>query len=403
MEVLVRQKYIDVIEHYLGKECIIVLVGQRRVGKSCTLKMLRDKKMQEEGANVIYVDKEKREFDFIQTYRDLNEYIEEHYAKGLKNYILLDEVQDIAEFERTLRSYRTEPDAEVIVTGSNAKMLSGELSTLIGGRYKEIHIQPLDYSEFLVFHQLTDSDESLARYLQYGGMPGLVKFGLNEEDSPVYLKDIYHTVLLKDVIMRNAVRNVSFLERLLLFLADNVGKLVSSNSIARYMKSHGESVTAMTVLDYARYLEEAYVIRRVPRYDIHGKRLLESNDKYYFEDHGLRNALVGGTREGDVEKVVENIVYEHLVRMGYEVAVGQLQAGEVDFVCSGSDGRRAYVQVAYLIVDEATRAREFGNLQQIKDHYPKYVISMTPLLTRNDDNGITHLPLRQFLQQSSLS
>ena len=402
MNVQLRQVYTGRIEKFLGKDCIIVLTGQRRVGKSYTLKMIRDLKEKDSANNIIYIDKEKSEFDSIKTYTDLNDYIEQHRLKDKKNYILVDEIQDVEEFERSVRSYRTEPDCEVIITGSNAKMLSGELSTLIGGRYKEIRIQSLSYREFLQFHRLEDSDDALSWYIQFGGLPGLVKIGLDEDDAREYQKDILNTVLLKDVILRNKIRNVAFLENLVRFLSDNIGKIISANSIAKYMKSQGESINSTTIIDYTRMLTEAFIVHKVGRYDIHGKRLFESNDKFYFEDHGLRNALCGGTREGDIEKVIENIVYQHLLRMGYEVTVGQLQAGEIDFVCENTGGSRVYVQASYIIADNQTREREFGNLQIIKDNYPKYVVSMTPLVTKNDENGITHLSLRRFLMADGL-
>lgn len=399
MATIRRQSYIDKIEKYLGKETIIVLVGQRRVGKSCILKMIRDDKKSDSGNNVIYIDKEKWQYDAIQTYKDLNEYIERYWVNDKHNYILIDEVQDIEEFERSVRSFRTEPNTDIIITGSNARMLSNELSTLIGGRYKEIYIQSLSYNEFLEFHNLSDNDESLSLYIQYGGMPGLAKIGLEEDDAREYQIDIYHTVLLKDVIMRNQIRNVPFLECLVRFLADNIGKLISANSIAKYMKSQGESITSSVVINYISFLCEAYILHKVNRYDIHGKRIFENNDKFYFEDNGVRNAIAGGTREGDIEKVIENIIYQHLVRLGFQVYVGQLQAGEIDFVCTKPEGQRVYVQASYIIAEQATREKEFGNLRSIKDNYPKYVISMTPLLTKNDDDGITHIHLRKFLRE----
>ena len=399
MATIIRQSYIDKIERYLGKETIIVLVGQRRVGKSCMMKMIRDRKTADDGNNIIYIDKEKREFDNIQTYQNLNDYIGQHFLSDKHNYILIDEIQDIKEFERSIRSYRTEPNTDIIITGSNARMLSNELSTLIGGRYKEIYIQSLSYNEFLEFHQLSDNDEVLALYIQYGGLPGLAKIGLEEDDAREYQMDIYHTVLLKDVIMRNQIRNVPFLENLVRFLADNTGKLISANSISKYMKSQGESIASAAITNYISFLCEAYILHKVNRYDIHGKRIFETNDKFYFEDNGIRNAIAGGTREGDIEKVIENIIYQHLIRLGYQVYVGQLQAGEIDFVCTKPGGERIYVQASYIIADNATREREFGNLRAIKDNYPKYVISMTPLLTKNDDDGITHLHLRKFLTE----
>ena len=399
MSAILRQSYLDKIERYLGKDTIIILTGQRRIGKSYILRLFRDKVSQNVEFNVIFIDKEKHEFDDIKTYTDLNAYIDERRNKAKTNYILVDEIQEIEEFEKSVCSYYEEPDIEIVVTGSNSKMLSSDLSTLIGGRYKEIYIQALSYEEFMLFHQLPDSDDTLAKYIQFGGLPGLVKMGLDEQDAREYQQDVYHTVLLKDVIMRNQIRNVPFLENLVRFLADNTGKVISANSIAKYMKSQGDSVTSTVIINYTKFLCDAYLIHRVNRYDIHGKKLFESNDKFYFEDNGLRNTMAGGSREGDIEKVIENIIYNHLIRLGYEVTVGQLQAGEIDFVCQKPEGQLLYVQASYIIADDATREREFGNLRAIKDNYPKYVISMTPLVSRQDSDGITHLHLRRFLTE----
>ena len=399
MRAILRQSYLDKIERYLGKDTIIILTGQRRIGKSYILRLFRDKVSQNQEFNVIFIDKEKHEFDDIKTYQDLNAYIDERRNKSKTNYILIDEIQDIEEFEKSVRSYYEEPDVEIVVTGSNSKMLSSDLSTLIGGRYKEIYIQALSYEEFMLFHQLPDSDDTLGKYIQFGGLPGLVKMGLDEQDAREYQQDVYHTVLLKDVIMRNQIRNVPFLENLVRFLADNTGKIISANSIAKYMKSQGDSVTSTVIINYTKFLCDAYLIHKVNRYDIHGKKLFESNDKFYFEDNGLRNTLAGGSREGDIEKVIENIIYNHLIRLGYKVTVGQLQAGEIDFVCQKPEGQLLYVQASYIIADDATREREFGNLRAIKDNYRKYVISMTPLVGRQDLDGITHLHLRRFLTE----
>ena len=399
MQAIVRHSYLDRIEKYLGKDTIIIIVGQRRVGKSYTLRLFRDKVANDINANIIFIDKEKHEYRDIQTDQDLNAYIDERRDKTKTNYILIDEVQDIDGFEKSIRSYYEEPDVELIVTGSNSNMLSSDLANKIGGRYKEIFVQALSYEEFMEFHDLPDSDDTLAKYIQFGGLPGLKKIGLDEQDAREYQMDIYSTVLLKDVIRRNNIRNVTFLENLAHFIADNAGKMCSANSIAKYMRSQGENITSSAIINYARYLCESYMIQKVNRYDIHGKKIFESNEKYYFEDNGIRNALVGGSRERDIEKVIENIIYNHLVRLGYDVMIGQLQVGEIDFVCTKPQGERIYVQAAYIIADNNTYECEFGNLRAIKDNYPKYVISMTPLVTKSDDNGITHLHLRKFLTE----
>ena len=399
MKAIIRQSYLDKIKKHLDKDTIIILTGQRRVGKSYLLRLFRDMISAEEKTNVIFIDKEKKEFDDIKTYKDLNGYIDLRRQKSQKNYILVDEIQEIEEFEKSLLSYYEEADIEIVITGSNSNMLSSDLSTRIGGRYKEIFIQALSYQEFMTFHQLPESDETLARYVFYGGLPGLVKMGLDEQDAREYQMDVYHTVLLKDVIKRYQIRNVPFLENLVQFLADNVGKKISANSIANYMKSQGESITPTVIINYIKYLCDAYIIHKVNRFDIHGKKLFETNAKFFFEDNGIRNALAGGTREGDIEKVIENIIYNHLIRLGYDVTIGELQAGEIDFVCQKPEGQRVYIQAAYIIADEATREREFGNLHAIKDNYPKYVISMTPLVTKTDNKGIIHLHLRKFLTE----
>lgn len=402
MDIIPRERYLKQIESSLGKGLILVLTGQRRVGKSYMLKLLCKRKSKDSANNIIYIDKEKREFDHIRNHEDLNAYIALNFDGTRHNYIMIDEVQDIRDFERSVRSFRTEEHTDIIITGSNSRILSSELSTLIGGRYKEIYIQPLSYNEFLSFHHLSDGDDALALYLQFGGLPGLSRIGLDEEEAASYLRDIYNTALLKDVIARNSIRNVPFLESLVLFLADNIGKQISANSISRYMKSLGEKVTPTAIQGYISYLTEAFILHRVNRYDIHGKRLFDSNDKFYFEDNGIRNALVGGSREGDIEKVIENVVYQHLVRLGYRVTVGQLQNSEIDFVAEKPGKGRIYVQATYIIADEATRRREFGNLEAIPDNYPKYVVSMTPLVSRTDKGGITHLHLRRFLSIETL-
>lgn len=398
MSIINRNDYIARIEKALCKDQIIVLTGQRRVGKSQLLKLMQGKLVADPVNNVIYINKEKREFDHIRTYVELNDYIASHVEEGRHTCIFIDEVQDINEFERSLRSWNTEADTGIIVTGSNAYMLSGELSTIIGGRSKEIYIQSLSYSDFLLFHDLADSDDNLMKYINYGGMPGLRKISLtDEEDVYDFLSDIYNTVLLKDVIMRNKIRNVSFIEDLVRFLGDSSGKLISASSVSKYMKGQGVNVSPTSLIEYIRFLSEAFIIQKVNRFDIHGKRIFENNGKFYFADHGIRNAIIGGSREGDMEKVLETIVYNQLIRMGYRVYVGQLQAGEVDFVCESKAGSRVYVQVSYIVADEATRKREFGNLLAIQDNYPKYVLSLTPMVTRCDYEGITHLHLRKFL------
>ena len=399
MDLISRKYYADKVDSWLGKGQIIVLVGQRRIGKSFVLKDFMLRHEVEADTNIIYIDKEKKDFDFIKNYTDLNDYIDKNYAKGKHNFILIDEIQDIEEWERSVRSYRSEDNTDIIITGSNARMLSSDLSTLLSGRCQEIHVHGLSYSEFLTFHELEDNDDSLKKYLNYGGLPGLRQIGIdNEEHVHDYLQGVLNTVVLKDIIERHNIRNVAFLNKLLQYLADNTGKPTSANNISNYMKNIGTTVSTNVVVDYSSYFEEAYLVKCVQRYDIHGKKILETNGKYYFEDIGIRNLLSGlNRREKDIEKVLENVVYQHLTQLDFDVRIGQLQAGEVDFVCTKND-IKVYVQVCYLIATEETTEREFGTLSKINDNYPKYVISLSPLVTRSNHDGIIHLGLREFLK-----
>lgn len=399
MEILTRKYYADKVDSWIGKGNIIVLVGPRRVGKSYILKDFIERHSKEEDINVIYVDKEKKGFKSIKTKDDLDNYIESLYMPGKHNCILVDEVQQIEKFEESICSWYTEDNTDVIITGSNSKMLSGDLSTLLAGRYVEIRVHPLTYPEFLEFHGLEDSDDSLMKYLNYGGLPGLRQIGLDSDEHVwAYLSSVFNTIMLKDIIERHDIRNVPFLNNLIAFYADTTGKLTSANSISKYMKSQGESISSNLVLLYRSFYEEAYLLASASRYDIHGKKILESNEKLYWDDLGLRNLKAEGGMDSYIEKVIENAVYKHLCYLGYKVQVGVLGAGEVDFVCT-RPGETVYVQVTYLMGEQATRDREFGPLEKIRDNHPKYVISATPFLTSRDENGIKHISLRQFLNK----
>lgn len=398
MRPITRKHYADKVDAWIGKGQIIVLTGQRRVGKSYILKDFVERHKAEPQTNFIYINKERKKFDAIKTHEQLNAYIDEHMVEDAHNFILIDEVQEIECWEKSVRNYRMEDDTDIIITGSNSKMLSSELGTLIGGRYQEIYIQSLSYQEFLLFHGLEESDEALWKYLNYGGLPGLMQIGLDDEDLVWdYIKGVYHTVMLKDIVERNSIRNVAFLNTLLRYFADTIGKLNSLNNISKFMKSQGQDVAVKSIASYLGYFKDAYLLSTVDRFDIHGKKLLESNEKLYFGDIGLRNLIAGGERQGDMEKILENVVYQQLLRMGYTVNVGQLRVGEVDFVCTKSN-ERIYVQVTYLIASEETEDREFGCLENIQDNYPKYVISMTPLVRKSDRQGIIHMGLREFLR-----
>ncbi len=399
MEVLTRKHYADIVDSWIGKGNIIALVGSRRVGKSFVLKDFMQRHKDDPDVNIIFIDKEKKAFKDIKTKDDLDNWIEARFIPGKHNFILIDEVQQIEHFEESVCNWYSEDNTDVIITGSNSKMLSGELASLIAGRYVEVRIHPLTYSEFLEFHNLSDSDETLMTYLTYGGLPGLRKVGLDSDEQVwAYLTSVFNTIMLKDIIERHDIRNIPFLNNLIAFYADTTGKLTSANSIAKYMKSQHENVSANLVLLYRGFYAEAYLLDIVPRYDIHGKKIFESNEKVYWNDLGLRNLKAEGGMDSYIEKVIENAIYKHLHFLGYEVKVGVLNAGEVDFVCT-KPGKTVYIQASYIIAEESTRKREFGSLEKIRDNHPKYVISATPLLTTRDENGITHLSLKKFLKE----
>lgn len=398
MNIINRERYVAKVLDYLGKGLIIVLTGQRRAGKSCVLQCVaRQCQERDNTANIIFINKEYAEFNDLRTADDLNTYVGQHLVPDQRNILFVDEVQDIDAFENSLRNLQAKDACDIVITGSNAKMLSGELATYLAGRYVEVNIQSLSYQEFLLFHKLADSDDSFLEYLKWGGLPQLAHIGLaNTEMASDYLRDVYNTVIMKDVISRESIRNVRFLTDLVRFVGDNVGKNISANSISKFMRSQGETVSPSLTSNYLAFLCNAYVVQQVRRFDIHGRRMFETNEKYYFSDLGLRNALTGVNLLTDIEKLLENAVYLHLRGCGYSVTVGQLLNGEVDFVAE-KGGCRLYVQVCYQLSSEETVAREFGNLQCIKDSYPKVVVCMDRLATQGNYNGIACTHVRDFL------
>lgn len=400
MEIIVRKTYLDHIISHLNRGMMIILVGQRRVGKSFMLRQLHNWLLENRpGATVIYVNKELFEFSNITDAKELHDYVAPKFIPGGDNYLLIDEVQDIEGYEDALRSLHAEDRCQIVATGSNAYIFSSELSTRLGGRYVEIPIYGLSYIEFLEFHGLPDSDESLNDYLRVGGLPGLRLYDVKDEiHVRDYLQGVYNTIMMRDVIAREQIRNVSFIDNLSRFIADNDGKLISTNSIVRLMKSQGDKVSDTMTSAYIGHLCKALIINPVARYDIHGKKLFELIYKYYFADHGIRNYLFGFNIRGSIEKVIENVVYLHLLEQGFKVNVGILRAGEVDFVAT-KEKKTIYVQATYLLASEDTISREFGNLARIKDNYPKYVVSMDPVCGElKEYPGIHHLHIREFLK-----
>ena len=394
MERINRNDYIAQVSSLLGKGEAVVLTGHRRAGKSCILELLAAE-LSDKG-NVIYIDMENPKNADLSTFRELSEKIKASVVEG-RNYVLIDEVQEVEEFEKALRYWVKQDGVDVVVTGSNAAMLSSDIASSFAGRYHRVHVSSLDYREFLKFYGLEDSDHAFSQFLRWGGLPFLYRIPLEDERTRTeYLGSIYDTIFVKDIVRRRNVRNVSLLDNLARFVADNSGKVFSANSIAKYLKGSEMAVSANTVGEYMDALCDTYMIDRVKRYDIKGKSVFEQQDKYYFEDLGLRNYLCRDKRALDIEKVLEGAVYLKLKQSGYEVYVGQLNGKEIDFVARRGD-EVIYVQVALQVTGEETYEREFGNLKLIKDNYPKYVVTMDPNVGLIHDSGIVSCSAREFL------
>ncbi|MCD4664891.1 MAG: ATP-binding protein [Bacteroidales bacterium] len=391
-----RDIYFQKIIPFIDKDIIKVFIGQRRVGKSYILYQLMNYIADNKpGNNIIYINKEFSDFDFITNHEELNNFVQTQTLPG-RNFLFIDEVQDILNFEKSLRSLLASGKYDIYCTGSNSQLLSGDIAGHLSGRYIEIKIYSLSYLEFLQFHKLENGDAALKKYISFGGLPYLIHVKLKETIAYEYLKNVYATVLFKDVVRRHNIRNVYFLEGLVKFLSDNIGSLVSATKISKYLKSQRVNMSTQIVLNYLSYLTDALLVYKVERQNIQGKKILETNEKYYFEDWGLRNSIAG-FNPSDIGKLIENIVFLHLLISGYQIHVGVFGENEIDFVCQ-KQNEIMYVQVAYLIANENTIQREYGNLLKIKDNYPKYVVSMDEF-QGNTYEGIRHLHLREFLSR----
>lgn len=395
--IIPRNHYIEKIRPFVRKNIAKVLTGQRRVGKSFLLFQLIQVIAEESpAANIIYVNMEDFAFSHIKTAEDLHSHISSRLKTGEYNYIFIDEVQDVPGFEKAVRSLLLSPLNDIYLTGSNANLLSGELATYLSGRYIECTVHSLSYTEFLEFHHLSDDEKSLELYTRYGGLPYLVNLPLRDEVVDEYLKSVYSTIVFRDVVGRYNLRNTEFLENLIRFLSENIGNLFSAKNISDYLKSQHTTVSVNQIQTYTGYLANAFLLHRVERYDLVGKRIFEIGEKYYFENLGLRNIVVG-YRINDRGKLMENIVYNHLLYQGYSAKVGYLGGQEIDFIAE-KNNEKVYVQVALRIDDEATAQREFGNLLKIQDNYPKIVVT-ADAYSGNTYEGIRHLPLRRFLTE----
>jgi len=395
MNIIKRETYLKQIRPYYNQSLIKVLTGQRRVGKSFILKQVyQELKEENPEGHFIFIDFERMEFDSIKTYQELHDFIKQKSITN-QNYLLIDEIQQIEGFERALRSLFSEGNYDIYITGSNSNLVSGETATFLSGRQIEIKIFSLSYLEFLQFNQLEANTVSLQRYLKHGGLPYLKNLPNDDEVVMDYLKNIYATILYRDVVSRNQIRDFPFLENLVRFLAENTGSLVSANSIADFIKSQRQSKSVSVIIGYLNYLCQAYLVSKVSRQEVKGKRIFETGEKYYFQDIGLRNTLTGFNAD-DISKVIENVVYNYLITNGYKVRIGKLGEKEIDFVAE-KNGEYSYYQVTYLLSHEKVIEREFGNLLSIKDNYPKYVVSMDDFPITSSYQGIKQISLLDLL------
>lgn len=395
-----RDLYLTQLINYKDKPLIKVITGIRRCGKS-TLLSLFEKYLIGTGVSkdhIIRMNFESFEFDEIYSYKELYNHIKQKLVNTKdKYYILLDEVQQVKSWEKVINSFLVDHNVDIYITGSNAYLLSSELSTLLSGRYVEIKMQPLSFKEYLDFTHSSNRynvQEQFNRYLEYGGLPTVVQLLDNPDTIGPFLEGIYNTVLMKDVIERNNIRDTALLESVLRFIAANIGSIVSTKKISDYLTSSGRKTTSDTIDNYLKMLEDAFIIYRANRYDLKGKMFLKTLEKYYIVDIGIRNQLTG-LRNTDYGHVLENIIYLELIRRGYSVTIGKIGSLEVDFVAT-KPNEKIYYQVSATILDDITRDRELRPLQSITDNYPKYILTMDQTIF-NDYSGIKVVNIIDFL------
>ena len=399
---IVRERYMRLIRDFMDKPVVKIITGMRRSGKSALLELTRQELLSRgvNAKNIIFINFESLRYEALKDYKALYAQIaaKAEQADG-RVYILLDEIQEVNAWEQVINSLRVDFDCDIYVTGSNAKLLSGELATLLAGRYVEIQVYPLDFGEYLDFAAQNEDEarlskqEHFANFLRFGGLPGIHQMKWEESRVMQYLHDIYNSVLLKDVIARNKIRDTALLESIVLYLMDNVGNTFSAKTISDFLKSQGRKLSTETVYNYLKALESAFLIHKVVRFDIKGKRILETQEKYYLADLGLRHAVMG-YRDNDIAGILENTVYLELLRRGFSVNIGKQDVAEVDFVANRAD-ERAYIQVCYVLTPENTE-REFSPLEAISDNYEKLVLS-TDTLLRINRGGIRQKNIVDFL------
>uniref|UniRef100_UPI003FEE199C ATP-binding protein n=1 Tax=Roseburia sp. TaxID=2049040 RepID=UPI003FEE199C len=395
-----RELYMKRIRPFINTELIKVMTGIRRCGKSVMLELIKQE-LVESGINpsqFISINFEDMRYDHLHTAKVLHEEITKRASQiEGRAYLFFDEIQEVTDWEKCINSFRVGLNCDIYITGSNAKLLSGELATYLGGRYVEFIIYPFSFAEFLELYRPIAPEASIQncfqKYLVSGGMPYLANIRYETEPSRQYLTDLFNSVQLKDIVKRNKIRDVDLLERIIAYVMTNIGTTFSATSLVKFFKNEQRTVSAETILNYIRYCCDAYLFYQVKREDLPGKQILSSNEKYYIADHGIREAVFGGNTQS-IQLILENIVYMELLRRGYSVTIGRVGDKEIDFVCT-RQADKIYIQVTYLLASDETISREFGVYDNIRDNYPKYVVSLDEFdMSRN---GIKHRNIRDFL------
>lgn len=393
-----RDLYINQLKMLIGDPLIKVITGMRRVGKSTLLLLIQDELMLRgvSEKQIIHINFELLDYEELRKPKMLNEYLEAHLSSNEKYYLFLDEIQEVDGFEKVINSINIKYDADIYVTGSNSKLLSGELSTHLTGRYFSLELYPLSFLE-IVNNLKTrkiqfDPEQEFINYINYGGLPAIQRFRKQEDLIKGYLEDIYSSILLNDIVARYSIRDVDLLKRFMKYLLHNVGQIFSAQSIVNFLKSESRSLSRETLYNYLEACKNAFLIYSAPRYDIKGKQVLKTREKYFTNDLGIRGLFY--SNEADVGQALENIVYLQLLRQGYRVYVGEFADQEIDFIAE-KGGDKLYIQVAYLLANDDTINREFSALENIQDNYPKYVLSMDKI--KMERNGIKHRNIIDFL------
>ena len=393
--IIQRQDYIEKIKPFINKHIIKVLIGTRRSGKSTMLKQIIDLLLNDgiPQENIVWINFELSDYFEITDIEKLEEYISCQIENVVgKIYLFFDEIQVVPQWEKLINSYFAKENFDIYITGSNSKLLSGEFATYLSGRYVELNIYPFSFREYIEYNGITDDFRShFYKYLEDGGMPSTYDYG--GDGKKLIIMDLYNSIVLKDIIQRNNIKNVDLLDRIMRFVMYNISQSFSANKVYKRLKQNMVNLSVNTIYNYLKFFENACLIYQVKREDLQGKKILKYDEKYYLCDLGFRQAIIGNNQR-DITRVIENIVYMELLRRGYEITIGKVGDLEVDFVCK-KQNKPIYIQVSYLLTNEETIEREFRPLKNILDNYPKYVVTMDDVDMSH--GGIEHLNLVDFL------